>query len=193
MRKFNHFDLIHVYTCINNRRLLMSLHNAKLFRPSLILASAALLVHIGVATAADSKGDIPQQAKESLAGTTKAHYALQDGKESSPTPDAHELARQLLQGSHPSRGASTDPKPNAAETAGETETQKHPRAYGDAQAAAQELLLGQHPASHASPKGDTEPEKSAVAYGDAQTAAQQLLLGQHHVSAPSPRVARATR
>jgi len=104
----------------------MSQHNAKLFSPSLILASAALLIHISVATAADSKGDIPQEAKESRAGTTKAHCALQDGKESSPTPDAHELARQLLQGSHPSRGASTDPKPNAAETAGETETQKHP-------------------------------------------------------------------
>jgi len=122
----------------------MSQHNAKLFSPSLILASAALLIHISVATAADSKGDIPQQAKESLAGTTKAHYALQDGKESSPTPDAQELARQLLLGSHPSRGASTDPKPDAAGTAGETQTQKHPRAYGDAQGAAQELLLGQH-------------------------------------------------
>jgi len=52
----------------------MSQHNAKLFSPSLILASAALLIHISVATAADSKGDIPQQAKESRAGTTKAHY-----------------------------------------------------------------------------------------------------------------------
>jgi len=99
----------------------MSQHNAKLFSPSLILASAALLIHISGATAADSKGDIPP-----------------------PTPDAQELARQLLLGSHPSRGASTDPKSNAAGTAGETQTQKHPRAYGDAQGAAQELLLGQH-------------------------------------------------
>ena len=171
----------------------MSQHNAKLFSPSLILASAALLIHISVATAADSKGDIPQQAKESRAGTTKAHYALQDGKVSSPTPDAQELARQLLLGSHPSFGASTDPKPNAAGTAGETQTQKHPRAYGDAQGAAQELLLGQHPASHASPPGDTGPEKRPVVYGDAQTAAQELLLGQHHVSALSSRSARAAR
>ena len=93
----------------------MSQHNAKLFSPSLILASAALLIHISVATAADSKGDIPQQAKESRAGTIKAHYALQDGKVPSPTPDAQELARQLLLGSHPS-GASADPKPNAAGT-----------------------------------------------------------------------------
>ena len=130
----------------------MSQHNAKPFSPSLIFASAALLIHISVATAADSKGDIPQEAKESRAGTTKAHCALQDGKESSPTPDAHELARQLLQGSHPSRGASTDPEPNAAETAGETETQKHPRAYGDAQTAAQQLLLGQHHVSAPSPR-----------------------------------------
>ena len=80
----------------------MSQHNAKLFSPSLILASAALLIHISVATAADSKGDIPQQAKESRAGTIKGHYAPQDGKVPSPTPDAQELARQLLLGSHPS-------------------------------------------------------------------------------------------
>ena len=102
-------------------------HNAKHFSPSLILASAALLIHIGVATAADSKGDIPQQAKESLAGTTKAHYALQVGKELSPTPDAQELARQLLLGSHPSHRASTETKLNAAGTIGETQTQKHPK------------------------------------------------------------------
>ncbi len=170
----------------------MSQHNAKLFSPSLILASAALLIHISVATAADSKGDIPQQAKESRAGTIKAHYAPQDGKVPSPTPDAQELARQLLLGSRPSRGASTDPKP-AAGTAGETQTQKHPRAYGDAQRAAQELLQGQHPASPALPPGDTGPEKRPVVYGDAQIAAQELLLGQHHVSAPSSRSARATR
>ena len=93
----------------------MSQHNAKFFSPSLILASAALLIHISVATAADSKVDIPQQAKESRAGTTKAHYALQDGKVSSPTPDAQELARQLLLGSHPSRGASTEPSPTPQE------------------------------------------------------------------------------
>lgn len=171
----------------------MSHHNAKHFSPSLILASAALLIHIGVATAADSKGDIPQQAKESLAGTTKTHYALQAGKELSPTPDAQELARQLLLGSHPSHGASTETKLNAAGTTGETQTQKHPRSYGDAQAAAQELLLGQHPASHASPPGETGPEKRPFVYGDAQTAAQELLLGRHHVSAPSSRSARATR
>ena len=170
----------------------MSQHNAKFFSPSLILASAALLIHISVATAADSKGDIPQQANESRAGTIKAHYALQDGKVPSPTPDAQERARQLLLGNHPSRGASTDPKPNAAGTAGETQTQKRPRAYGNAQEAAQELLQGRHPASHASP-GDTGPEKRPVVYGDAQTAAQELLLGQHHVSAPSSPSALATR
>jgi len=172
----------------------MSLRIAKLSSRSLAIASAALVIHVGAATAADSKVDIQQQTKESLVGSTRAHYAPQSGPRhgevANPTPDAPELARQLLLGTNRFRVASDDSKPNAAGTAGETQP-RQPVAYGDAQAAAQELLLGQHHANHAWATANTEPEKRPVANGDAQAAAQQLLLGEHRVSAPSSRAARA--
>ena len=121
----------------------MSLHIAKLFSRPLALASAALVIHMGVASAADSTGDSQQQMKASLAGTTKAHSApqsgLRDGAVTSPTPDAQELARQLLLGTtgSPVRGAHTTKHSEVAGATGETEPQKHRVANGDAQAAAQ--------------------------------------------------------
>ena len=48
----------------------MSLHIAKLFKSPLALAGAALVIHIGAATAADSTGDTQQQMRELLTGTT---------------------------------------------------------------------------------------------------------------------------
>ena len=174
----------------------MSLHNAKLFSRSLAIASAALVMHIGTATAADVSGDVPQ-TRELLAGTTTAHsgpqFGPRDGKVANPTPDAQELARQLLAGTNRLRVASADSKPNAAGPAGEFQPQQHPVDYGDAQAAAQQMLLGQHPASRASATRETVPQKRPLDYGDAQAAAQQMLLGQHRVSVPSSRTARATR
>src|SRR5437879_1288056 len=94
---------MHVYTWDSNiRRSLMSLHIAKLFSRPLALASAALVIHIGAATAADSTGDIQQQMRELLAGTTRAHSAsqsgLRDGKATSPTVDPQEFVKQLLLG-----------------------------------------------------------------------------------------------
>lgn len=125
----------------------MSPHNAKLFSRSLAIASAALVIHIGTATAADVTGDIPQ-TRELLAGTSTAHSAPlsgpRDGKVANPTPDAQELARQLLLGTNRYPAASADSKPNAVGTAGESQPQQYSVAYIDAQAAAQQMLLGQH-------------------------------------------------
>src|SRR2546430_9935540 len=50
----------------------MSLHIAKFFKNPLALAGAALVIHIGAATAADSTGDVQQQARELLTGDRKS-------------------------------------------------------------------------------------------------------------------------
>src|SRR5437762_4893231 len=86
----------------NAQEITMSLHIAKFFKNPLALAGAALVIHIGAATAADSTGDVQQQARELLTGITTAHSAPQspprDGKVTSRTADAQESARQLLLG-----------------------------------------------------------------------------------------------
>jgi len=134
----------------------MSLRIAKLFKNPLVLARAALVIHIGAATAADPTGDAQQQARELLTGTTTAHSAPQsapyDGKVPRPTSDAQELARQLLLGTTGSRvgGAEATKQSEAARASGETARQARPVARGDAQAAARQLLLGQRVASDAS-------------------------------------------
>lgn len=176
----------------------MSLPIARLTNRSLAIASLALAVHIGVAAAADPAGDIQQQTTVSLAGSTKAHYAEQtgprDSKVADPAPDAQERARRLLLGSNRSSAAGAQTiKPEAAEATAEPEHEKQPILYGDPQAAAQQLLLGQHQANHLSAADDTGSAKHPVVYGDAQRAAQQMLLGEHRVSEASPRTARATR
>ena len=134
----------------------MSLHIAKLFKNPLALAGAALVIHIGAATAADSTGDAQQQARELLTGTTTAHSAPQsaprDGKVTRPTADAQELARQVLLGTTGSRvgGAEAIKQSEVARASGKTARQARPVAHGDAQAAARQLLLGQRVASDAS-------------------------------------------
>ena len=134
----------------------MSLHIAKLFKSPLALASAALVIHIGAATAADSRGDAQQQARELLTGITTAHSAPQspprDGKVTSRTADAQELAREVLLGTTGSRvgGAEVIKQSEVARAPGETARQARPVVRGDAQAAARQLLLGQRGASDAS-------------------------------------------
>jgi len=133
----------------------MSLHIAKLFSRPLALASAALVIHIGAATAADSTGDIQQQMRELLAGTTRAHSAsqsgLRDGKATSPTVDSQEFVKQLLLGTTGSRvgGAETIKHSAVAGASDQTAPQKRPVAHGDIQAAVRQDLLGQHHASDA--------------------------------------------
>jgi hypothetical protein len=134
----------------------MSLHIAKLFKNPLALAGAALLIHIGAATAADSTGDAQQQARELLTGTPSAHSApqsaLRDGKVTRPTADAQELARQLLLATTGSRvgDAAAIKQSQVARASGETVRQARPVARGDAQAAVRHLLLGQRVTSDAS-------------------------------------------
>jgi hypothetical protein len=135
----------------------MSLHITKLFKNPLALAGAALVMHIGAATAADSTGDAQQQARELLTGTTTAHSAPQsspprDGKVTSRTADAQESARQLLLGTTGSRvgGAEAIKHSEVAGASGEAARPARPVAHGDAQAAARQLLLGQTVASDAS-------------------------------------------
>jgi len=135
----------------------MSLHITKLFKNPLALAGAALVMHIGAATAADSTGDAQQQARELLTGTTTAYSAPQsspprDGKVTSRTADAQESARQLLLGTTGSRvgGAEAIKHSEVAGASGEAARPARPVAHGDAQAAARQLLLGQRVASDAS-------------------------------------------
>jgi ABC-type Fe3+-hydroxamate transport system substrate-binding protein len=176
----------------------VSLPIARLRISSIAIASLALGIHIGVAAAADQAGDIEQQTNVSLAGSTKAHYAEQTGprdrKVADAAPDAQELARRLLLGSNRSSAAGAQTiKSEVAEATVEPDYEKQRIVYGDPQAAAQQLLLGQHQANHVSAAGDTESAKNPVVYGDAQRAAQQMLLSEHRVSEASPRTARATR
>lgn len=125
----------------------MALHIAKLFKSPVALAGAALVIHIGAATA----GDAQQQARDLLKGTTVAHSAPQSrppvGKVSRQTGDAQEAARALLLGTAGSRigGAET-----LAAAAAASPRQAGPVGHGDAQAAARQLLLGQPVASDAS-------------------------------------------
>src|SRR5438552_18917697 len=124
-----------MYIHATSRRSLMSRQIAKLISRPLVLASAALFIHIGVATAADPK--------------------------TTPTPDAQELARELLLGSNGSRvkGAEAPNYSEVAGSAGVTASQKRAAVQADGQAAARELLLGQHPASHASAAGATASQR----------------------------------
>jgi len=134
----------------------MSLHIAKLFKSPLALASAALVFHISAATAADSTGDIQQQMKELLTGTTTAHSAPQsgprEGNSTSPTTDTQEYVKQLLLGTAASRvgGYEAIKHSQVAGTSGETNPKQRPVPHSDIQAAVRQDLLGQHHASDAS-------------------------------------------
>jgi hypothetical protein len=80
-----------------------------LFSRPLALASAALVIHIGAATAADSTDDIQQRMRDLLAGTVIAHSApSQSGprddkvmttRTADSTGDIQQQMRDLLAGS----------------------------------------------------------------------------------------------
>ena len=132
----------------------MSLHIAKLFEAPLLIASAALAIHIGSATAADSKGDIQQQMRQLLSGTTPTHFVPQsgprDGKVPTRSVDSQEFVQQLLLGTaaYGGGGAETSKHSEVASASGKTEPQKRPVAY-DMQALVREALLGQPHSSDA--------------------------------------------
>ena len=133
----------------------MSLHIAKSFRGPLSLISAALLIHIGGALAADSAGDVEQQMRELLAGKIATQSAppseRRDDRGVKPTIDAQEFARRLLLGVTDSRVQGTEAVTRSvnAGSPGESTAKKRLLVRGDAQATAQRLLLGQRNAAAA--------------------------------------------
>ena len=134
----------------------MSRHIAKLFGSPLVLAAAALVIHIGTAAAADSKGDIQQQVRELLSGTSTTHFVPRSGqsdsKATTPAVDSQESVKQLLLGATASRvrDAETISHSKVAAAPGNTELQQRPVARADIQAAMRQLLMGQLHASDAS-------------------------------------------
>ena len=134
----------------------MSYQIAKLFKAPLVLASAALVIHIGTASAADSKGDIQQQVRDMLSGTPAAHFVSQSGqsdsKATTPAIDSQEFVKQLLLGATASRvrDAEAIDHSKVAAAPGNTELQQRPVARADIQAAMRQLLMGQPHASDAS-------------------------------------------
>jgi hypothetical protein len=135
----------------------MSLHIAKHFSRPLALASAAFLIHIGAATAADSTGNLQGQMNALLAGTTRAYSAPQSGPRdataNNPTANAQEFVSQVLLGTTGSRLESTETtaRSGIARVSSETESGVRLVSYGNTQVAVvQQLLLGQHHATDAS-------------------------------------------
>ena len=132
----------------------MSLHIAKRFIRPLVLASAAIFFHISVASAADSTGDVQQQMKELLTGTTTAHFGSQSGpgdgdKVTVRTVDSQELVKQLLLGKT-GTGAETSKHSEVAGDSAKTQPGERRVSYRDPQAAVRHVLLGQSRASDAS-------------------------------------------
>ncbi len=127
----------------------MSLNIAKLLKNPVVLASAALVIHIGAATAANSPSDVQQQMKELLAGTTTAHFSAPTaagvGKVTSPTTDAQEFAKGLLLGTNGSRNEVAVMAQHAAAA-----PLAHPVAYADMQTAVRRILLGHNRPADAS-------------------------------------------
>jgi hypothetical protein len=126
----------------------MSTQITKLFKNPLALASAALVIHIGAATAADSTGDIQQQVRDLLTGNTIAHSATRpqpsEGNATDPSVDSQEFVKQLLLGGIASKHS------EVAGAQSKTEPQQRPPAPSDMQAAVRKLLLGQPYARDAS-------------------------------------------
>ena len=126
----------------------MSLHIVKFLSPPLVLISAALLIHVGGAVAADFAGDAQQQARELLAGRIATRSAPSERRAEGAlrsTGDAQELARRLLLGVTDSgvQGIKPITRPDDAAAPVELTAQKSVLAHGDAQATARRLLLGQ--------------------------------------------------
>ena len=170
----------------------MSLHIAKLFKNPLALAGAALVIHIGAATAADSTGDIQQQMRDLLTGTITAHSAPQSGaarsKVTRPTADAQDLARQLLLGTTGSGvgDAAAIKQSEVARTSGETARQARSVAHGDTQAAARSCCWAN--VSRATPRDSLHAERlstDARVVGRARRAHEDGL-GKSHRYAAAP-------
>ncbi len=131
----------------------MSLPISRLFSRPRVLVLATFAIHMGVATAADSTGDIQQQVKGFLAGATQTYstpgFGAREGKATARTADTQEFAKRFLLGT-------------TSSSLGSVETTKHSEGTG------------------ASDKA--EPQVRAVAYSNIQAPGEQLLLGAQHAS-----------
>jgi hypothetical protein len=134
----------------------MSPQIVKVFKNPLAFAAATLIIHISAAGAAEPTGDIQQQVRDVLTGTTTAHSAPQSGSRegdgASAAVDFQDSVRQLLLGAtaSPAREAEAVKEAELAGTPRKTETQQGPLAHNDIQAAMRNLLRGQPHASDAS-------------------------------------------
>ncbi len=134
----------------------MSRDTAKFFTRPLALAATALVLHVGAAAAADSKGDIQQQVRELLAGTPATHFAPQsaahDGQGTTPAVDSQQFVKQLLLGTTVDGVRVRRPSKRAPvlEVSSKSEAQKRHVASVDMRVAVQKMLLGQPYASDAS-------------------------------------------
>jgi hypothetical protein len=125
----------------------MSRQITNAFGRSLAIASAALLIHIGSATAAAPQNDFQRQVSAVLAGTGATHSALQANParaEATGTKiDAQQFARQLLLGwstSHAARKglAAQSESADASDVSGEDSLSE-----GDIQSTVQRFLRGE--------------------------------------------------
>jgi len=127
----------------------MSLHLVKSLSRPLSLISAALLLHIGGAVAADAAGDVQQHMREVLAGGAVIRSVPpsepRDDTAGRPAADAQELAKRLLLGVTDSRiqGTRAMTPAESVVKAGASSLRQGPLAHDDAQAMARRLLLGQ--------------------------------------------------
>jgi outer membrane receptor protein involved in Fe transport len=131
----------------------MSLHIAKLaLVHSLALASAAIFLHIGSASAAHPAKDIQQQMQELLAGTAAASSAspsgVRGGQGTARAVDSQELVREVLSGKTASSG--TESRRHSSIAANSVKAQPRGFTYRDSQAAMRHVLLGQSHARDAS-------------------------------------------
>ena len=132
----------------------MSLHIVKSFSRPWPLISAALLIHIGGAAAADSAGDVQKQMSELLAGriTTQSTPSSErhDERAVQPTGDVQELARRLLQGTTSSHVQGTQAMTRSGNAAAPAATlPERLLVHEDVQAMARRLLTGQRSAAAA--------------------------------------------
>lgn len=134
----------------------MSLHISRLFKATLAITAAALVIHVGTASAADFTADTQQQIKNLLTGTSTAHSALQfgprEGKVSIATVDAQESVKQLLLGTGVSgfRGAEAIEHSEVATASDVASPRQRKVTNTDMQATVQKILLGQHEGTNAS-------------------------------------------
>lgn len=125
----------------------MSLQIVKSFSRPWPLISAALLIHIGGALAADAAGDVQQQMRDVLAGgiATQPAPTSARGHDTAvrPTGDVQELARRLLQGVPGSPVKSTEVGGADAAAPSAPALQKDRAVREDAQVMVRRLLMGQ--------------------------------------------------